>query len=96
MIDDNNLAQSLLVNKEDFRKTMETNARFQELMMMYRCAIREIQTKLEILNDEFKTKNQRNPIDSIRTRVKSPASIFDKMQRKGFEVSIQSNRQQFK
>ena len=66
MIDDNNLAQSLLVNKEDFRKTMETNARFQELMMMYRCAIREIQTKLEILNDEFKTKNQRNPIDSIR------------------------------
>ena len=35
MIDDNNLAQSLLVNKEDFRKTMETNARFQELMMMY-------------------------------------------------------------
>ena len=90
MIDDNNLAQSLLVNKEDFRKTMETNARFQELMMMYRCAIREIQTKLEILNDEFKTKNQRNPIDSIRTRVKRPASIFDKMQRKGFEVSIQS------
>ena len=90
MIDDNNLAQSLLVNKEDFRKTMETNARFKELMMMYRCAIREIQTKLEILNDEFKTKNQRNPIDSIRTRVKSPASIFDKMQRKGFEVSIQS------
>ena len=90
MIDDNNLAQSLLVNKEAFRKTMETNARFQELMMMYRCAIREIQTKLEILNDEFKTKNQRNPIDSIRTRVKSPASIFDKMQRKGFEVSIQS------
>ena len=90
MIDDNNLAQSLLVNKEDFRKTMETNARFQELMMMYRCAIREIQTKLEILNDEFKTKNQRNPIHSILTRVKGPASIFDKMQRKGFEVSIQS------
>ena len=42
MIDDNNLAQSLLVNKEDFRKTMETNARFQELMMMYRCAIRAV------------------------------------------------------
>ncbi|MBO5458947.1 MAG: GTP pyrophosphokinase family protein [Lachnospira sp.] len=78
------------MNKEDFRKTMETNARFQELMMMYRCAIREIQTKLEILNDEFKTKSQRNPIDSIRTRIKSPASIFDKLQRKGFEISIQS------
>ena len=33
MIDDNNLAQSLLVNKEDFRKTMETNARFQDCLL---------------------------------------------------------------
>lgn len=90
MINDNNLTKSLAVNKDDFRKTMETNARFQELMMMYRCAIREIQTKLEILNDEFKTKSQRNPIDSIRTRIKSPSSIFDKLQRRGFEISIQS------
>lgn len=89
-MNDNKLVQSMNMNKEDFRKTMETNARFQELMMMYRCAIREIQTKLEILNDEFKTKSQRNPIDSIRTRIKSPASIFDKLQRKGFEISIQS------
>ena len=39
MIDDNNLAQSLLVNKEDFRKTMETNARFQELMMIDRKSV---------------------------------------------------------
>ena len=89
-MNNNKMVQSMSINKEDFRKTMETNARFQELMMMYRCAIREIQTKLEILNDEFKTKSQRNPIDSIRTRIKSPASIFDKLQRKGFEVSIQS------
>ena len=89
-MNNNKMFQSMSINKEDFRKTMETNARFQELMMMYRCAIREIQTKLEILNDEFKTKSQRNPIDSIRTRIKSPASIFDKLQRKGFEVSIQS------
>ena len=61
MIDDNNLAQSLLVNKEDFRKTMETNARFQELMMMYRCAIREIQTKLEILNHSIYSKESGKP-----------------------------------
>lgn len=89
-MNDNKLAEVMNVNKEDFRKVMETNARFQELMMMYRCAIREIQTKLECLNDEFKTKSQRNPIDSIRSRVKSPSSIFDKLQRKGFEISIQS------
>ena len=97
MIDDNNLAQSLLVNKEDFRKTVvETNAPVSgtvTMQSMCRCAIRGDMARYEnwkSLNDEFKTKNQRNPIDSIRTRVKSPASIFDKMQRKGFEVSIQS------
>jgi putative GTP pyrophosphokinase len=83
-----NVADS--INKGEFRDIMETNARFQELMMMYRCAIREIQTKLEVLNDEFKTKSKRNPIDSISSRIKSPTSIFDKLRRKGFELSIQS------
>jgi putative GTP pyrophosphokinase len=78
------------INKAEFRDIVETNARFQELMMMYRCAIREVQTKLEVLNDEFKTRSKRNPIESISSRIKSPASIFDKLQRRGFELSIQS------
>ena len=78
------------LDKQSFEEAMEANLKFQELMMMYRCAIREVQTKLEVLNDEFKTKQQRNPIDSIRSRVKSPISIFEKLQRKGFEISLQS------
>ena len=36
------------------------------LMMMYRCAIREIQTKLEVLDDEFSVENNRNPISFIK------------------------------
>ena len=64
--------------------------KFEELMMMYRCAIRKVQTKLEILNDEFKTKRQRNPIDSIRSRIKSPLSIYEKLKRRNYPVSIQS------
>ena len=47
-------------------------------------------TKLEILNDEFKTKRQRNPIDSIRSRIKSPLSIYEKLKRRNYPVSIQS------
>ncbi len=76
--------------QEEFTQMMEENTRFQEIMMMYRCAVREVQTKLEVLNDEFMTRRQRNPIDSIRSRIKSPVSIFEKLRRKGYELSVQS------
>ena len=94
MIDDNNLAQSLLVNKEDFRKTMETNARFQELMMMYRCAIREVQTKLEVLDDEFSVEYKRNPISFIKTRIKKPESIYRKLQKLGYDFTAENIQEQ--
>ena len=38
----------------------------------------------------FKTRSKRNPIDSIRSRIKSPLSIFEKLERRGFEISVQS------
>jgi len=77
-------------NEEEFLKLIETNQNFSELMMMYRCAIKEVQTKLEVLNDEFKTKKQRNPIDSIRYRIKSPSSIFHKLIKKNKPITLQS------
>ena len=43
---------------------------FQTLLMQYRCAIREIQTKLNVLNDEFSLRHERNPFESIKSRVK--------------------------
>lgn len=63
---------------------------FQEAMMMYTCAIREAKTKLEVLNDELSVRNKRNPIEMIKSRVKKPVSIVEKLKRKGVEVSIQS------
>ena len=63
---------------------------FQQAMMRYTCAIREVQTKLEVLNDELSVKNQRNPIEMIKSRVKKPVSIVEKLQRRGFEVSLDS------
>ena len=63
---------------------------FQQVMMMYTCAIREVKTKLEVLNDELSVKNQRNPIEMIKSRVKKPMSIVEKLQRRGYEVSIES------
>ena len=55
------------------------------MMMMYRCAIREIQTKLEVLDDEFSVEYKRNPISFIKTRIKKPQSIYNKLQRLGYE-----------
>ena len=87
---ENEIIPENIITKEQFVKFVENSVKFEELMMMYRCAIREVQTKLEILNDEFKTKRQRNPIDSIRSRIKSPLSIYDKLKRRNYPVSIQS------
>ncbi len=63
---------------------------FQQAMMRYTCAIREVKTKLEVLNDELSVKNQRNPIEMIKSRVKKPKSIVVKLQRRGFEISLES------
>lgn len=63
---------------------------YMELMMMYRCAIREVQTKLEVLNDEFSIRYQRNPISFIKSRIKSPDSIIKKLKSKNYEISLES------
>lgn len=63
---------------------------FREAMMMYNCAIREVKTKLEVLNDELSIRNQRNPIEMIKSRVKRPISIIEKLQRRNFPVSLNS------
>lgn len=69
---------------------MENMLQFEELMMMYNCAIREVKTKLEVLNDELSLSSKRNPIEYIQSRVKKPISIVTKLQRKGFEISLDS------
>ena len=63
---------------------------FQEAMMMYTCAIREVKTKLEVLNDELTVRNKRNPIEMIKSRVKKPLSIIEKLQRRNLPVSLNS------
>lgn len=78
------------INSAQYREMLEMNNKYKQLMVMYRCAIREVQTKLEVLNDEFITKRQRNPIDSIRSRIKSTSSIIEKLNRRGYEISVQS------
>lgn len=60
---------------------------------IYLSATREIITKLENLNDEFKFGRDHNPIHHISARVKTPRSIIDKLQRRGFPLSVASARE---
>lgn len=66
---------------------------YRELMMQYRCALMEVETKLNVLNEEFAMKYSRNPFEHIQSRIKSPASIFEKLKRRGLEVSLESIEQ---
>ncbi len=63
---------------------------FTRLMAYYRCAIMEIETKLNVLNEEFSLSHDRNPISSIKSRLKSPMSIKEKMERKKLPMSVES------
>ena len=67
---------------------IEQASEFKELMMQYRCALMEVETKLNVLNAEFTMKNNRNPFESIKSRIKTPRSILEKLQRKGYEISV--------
>lgn len=79
-----------LLEKQETEMLRDTAQPFLELMMQYRCAMMEIETKLNVLNEEFTMQHQRNPFESIRTRLKAPASILEKLRRKGLPVTIES------
>ena len=63
---------------------------FQEAIVIYNCAIRAVKTKLEELNDELSVRNQRNPIEMIKSRVKKPVSIVEKLRRRNLPVTVES------
>ncbi len=75
---------------EEQAKMLMSFQEFTTLLMQYRCAIREVETKLNVLYEEFSMLHERNPFDSIKSRVKEPTSILEKMQRKGYEVSVEN------
>ena len=63
---------------------------YKELMAYYRCAMMEIETKFNVLNEELSLQYDRNPIESIKSRIKSLESIIDKMERKNTFPTVES------
>ncbi|GAA0752157.1 GTP pyrophosphokinase YwaC [bioreactor metagenome] len=76
---------------DDFLSAMHENIRpVNELMTYYRCAIMEVETKFNVLNEEFSVQYDRNPIETIKSRLKSNESILKKLKRKELPFSLQS------
>lgn len=72
---------------EQFQNAMMSG---KTLMSRYRCAIMEVETKFKVLNEELSLQSDHNPIESIKTRLKSPESIFGKLQRKKLPPTLEA------
>ncbi len=75
---------------EDVIENYEDVDSWETIMLLYESAIKEVGTKLEILNDEFQHVHQYNPIEHIKTRIKSPESIVKKLRKNGYESTIEN------
>lgn len=63
---------------------------YEKSMAYYRCAIMEVETKFNVLNTEFSLQYDRNPISSIKSRLKHPRSITEKLERRGLPVTLEN------
>ena len=75
---------------ENAIKNYEDVDSWKTIMFLYNSALKEVGTKLEILNDEFQHVHQYNPIEYIKRRIKTPESIVKKLRRHGYESTIEN------
>ena len=67
---------------------LANDPRFKQLLMLYECAIMQVNTKLQVLNNEFSHTFKRNPIESIKSRIKTPESIWEKLNRRNLPIDV--------
>lgn len=87
------------LSKEEIRKLLKDKGffddiegsflNFKKVMTCYKCAMMEVETKLNVLNEELSLKQDRNPISSIKSRIKSVPSIISKIERRGLTPSLE-------
>ena len=92
---DNFVRQSLL--SDEFLDLIQRNKKpFDLLMCYYECAIMEVETKFKVLNQEHSLEYDRNPIESIKTRVKSYESILKKIRKKDIPITMEAIEENIK
>lgn len=75
------------ISKEDFHAMV---SEYHQMILLYESAVKQLITKFEIFNQEYKMRGARNPIETVKSRVKSPESIVRKMKKYNFEKSLES------
>ena len=85
---------SRLATSDEFLEMVNRNiGPYQRLMTYYECAMMEVETKFRVLDAEYSLQHDRNPIESIKTRLKSTDSLAKKLVRKGFPLTVESIEQ---
>lgn len=75
---------------EEFMKIMKNNTKpMNTLMAYYRCAIMEVETKFNVLNEQFSLEYDRNPIESIKSRIKSMESLAKKVRERNIPITVE-------
>ncbi len=80
-----NLKKPLHISPSDF---LAGAMDYQRLMTYYQCALMETETKFKVLNEQLSIGREANPIESIKTRLKKPVSIAEKMTRRGLPLTV--------
>lgn len=93
---DNNFIKttmSEIISEETLEEIQNKTKEYKVLMSYYKCAMMEIETKFNVLKEEFSLEHDRNPISSVSSRLKSLPSIKEKLERKGYEFTVESIEQ---
>lgn len=91
------LLTELPMSKEDIKEWLKAYAApYKELMAYYRCAMMEVETKFRVLNEELSLEYDRNPIETIKTRLKSVESIGDKLSGMNKPITVESIEENLK
>ena len=77
----------------DLKQIKALKTEFTRFMMSYKFAMDEVNTKIDILKQEFSYIHEYNPIEHVKSRIKTPTSILKKLHRKGYEISLPSIRE---
>ncbi len=78
------------VNPQTLKWVKEHSENMTNLMAYYKCAIMEVETKLNVLNEEFSLQHDRNPINTIKTRLKSILSITEKLEKNNLTLTAEN------
>lgn len=84
------MSQAHINTMENVIQNYEGVDNWTTVILLYQSALKEIGTKLEILNDEFQHVHQYNPIEHIKSRIKTPESIVRKLKRRGYDSTVEN------